>query len=239
VILEITAQAPGLSAEKWSAITRSRWRWESIRHRASSASAPVVLWTVVLERHVQIRCGLLLCLYANAEQHFAKRVAAGQSSAQIQQSSLVGRCTATSSQDQEFRHHQPAHGGGLVVLRRLYTVRAWCRSTASAARQGARSRGRPQQAAGIQRHASADVTALGNANVNVGGREIAIGQQSANIRGVGSSTMEHYDITKGRTSPISKTSCLDKAMARPCWSRMSRGYTWVMCADRHRRQRPR
>ena len=29
------------------------------------------------------------------------------------------------------------------------------------------------------------VTALGNANVNVGGREIAIGQQSANIRGVG------------------------------------------------------
>jgi cobalt-zinc-cadmium resistance protein CzcA len=29
------------------------------------------------------------------------------------------------------------------------------------------------------------LTALGNANVNVGGREISIGQQSINIRGVG------------------------------------------------------
>src|SRR5215471_1411678 len=42
------------------------------------------------------------------------------------------------------------------------------------------------------------VTALGNANVNVGGREIAIGQQSVNIRGVGlvdSGGAE--DVTKG------------------------------------------
>ena len=29
------------------------------------------------------------------------------------------------------------------------------------------------------------LTALGNANVNVGGREITVGQQSVNIRGVG------------------------------------------------------
>ena len=29
------------------------------------------------------------------------------------------------------------------------------------------------------------LTALGNANINVGGREIRIGQQSINIRGVG------------------------------------------------------
>src|SRR6202034_390056 len=29
------------------------------------------------------------------------------------------------------------------------------------------------------------LTALGNANINVGGREISIGQQSVNIRGVG------------------------------------------------------
>ena len=29
------------------------------------------------------------------------------------------------------------------------------------------------------------ITALGNANINVGGREITIGQQSINIRGVG------------------------------------------------------
>ena len=29
------------------------------------------------------------------------------------------------------------------------------------------------------------LTALGNANINVGGREITVGQQSVNIRGVG------------------------------------------------------
>ena len=29
------------------------------------------------------------------------------------------------------------------------------------------------------------ITALGNANINVGGREISIGQQSVNIRGIG------------------------------------------------------
>src|SRR6202023_2679953 len=40
--------------------------------------------------------------------------------------------------------------------------------------------------------------ALGNANVNVGGREIAIGQQSANIRGVGLiDDGGTYDINKG------------------------------------------
>jgi len=40
--------------------------------------------------------------------------------------------------------------------------------------------------------------ALGNANVNVGGREIAIGQQSANIRGIGLiDDGGTYDITQG------------------------------------------
>jgi cobalt-zinc-cadmium resistance protein CzcA len=29
------------------------------------------------------------------------------------------------------------------------------------------------------------LTALGNSNINVGGREITVGQQSVNIRGVG------------------------------------------------------
>jgi cobalt-zinc-cadmium resistance protein CzcA len=42
------------------------------------------------------------------------------------------------------------------------------------------------------------VTALGNANVNVGGREIAIGQQSVNIRGIGLiDSGGADDITKG------------------------------------------
>jgi heavy metal efflux system protein len=42
------------------------------------------------------------------------------------------------------------------------------------------------------------VTALGNANINVGGREIAIGQQSVNIRGIGLiNSGGDDDITKG------------------------------------------
>jgi cobalt-zinc-cadmium resistance protein CzcA len=42
------------------------------------------------------------------------------------------------------------------------------------------------------------ITALGNANINVGGREIAIGQQSVNIRGIGLvDTGGADDVTKG------------------------------------------
>jgi cobalt-zinc-cadmium resistance protein CzcA len=43
------------------------------------------------------------------------------------------------------------------------------------------------------------VTALGNANINVGGREISIGQQSVNIRGVGLiDSGGNIDLTQGR-----------------------------------------
>jgi cobalt-zinc-cadmium resistance protein CzcA len=42
------------------------------------------------------------------------------------------------------------------------------------------------------------ITALGNANINVGGREITIGQQSVNIRGVGLiDSGGADDVTKG------------------------------------------
>ncbi len=42
------------------------------------------------------------------------------------------------------------------------------------------------------------ITALGNANINVGGREISIGQQSVNIRGVGLvDSGGADDVTKG------------------------------------------
>ena len=42
------------------------------------------------------------------------------------------------------------------------------------------------------------ITALGNANINVGGREITIGQQSVNIRGIGLvDSGGADDVTKG------------------------------------------
>ena len=52
------------------------------------------------------------------------------------------------------------------------------------------------------------VTALGNSNVNVGGREIAIGQQSVNIRGIGLIDSGGATTSPRATrSPISRTSC--------------------------------
>ena len=45
---------------------------------------------------------------------------------------------------------------------------------------------------------SADHHALGNANINVGGREITVGQQSVNIRGIGLfDSGGNEDLTKG------------------------------------------
>ena len=42
------------------------------------------------------------------------------------------------------------------------------------------------------------ITALGNANINVGGREINVGQQSVNIRGIGLiDDGGNDDLTKG------------------------------------------
>ena len=50
------------------------------------------------------------------------------------------------------------------------------------------------------------LTALGNANINVGGREIRIGQQSINIRGVGLiDDGGEDDLTQGGGSMTSKT----------------------------------
>ena len=48
------------------------------------------------------------------------------------------------------------------------------------------------------------ISALGNANINVGGREITVGQQSVNIRGVGLiDSGGNEDLTKGdRTADI-------------------------------------
>ena len=54
------------------------------------------------------------------------------------------------------------------------------------------------EAGSLQHHDPAAVTALGNANINVGGREITIGQQSVNIRGVGLvDSGGADDVTKG------------------------------------------
>ena len=124
----------------------------------------------------------------------------GNQVAQIQQSSLVG----------EIYRYQivgPAHFGltnlrtlqDYVVARRFLTIpgvvqiNAWGGTTkqfnvdADLQKLEAYNITIPQL-----------VTALGNANINVGGREITIGQQSVNIRGVGLvDSGGADDVTKG------------------------------------------
>ena len=58
---------------------------------------------------------------------------------------------------------------------------------------------RPAEAGSLQYHrARSSSRALGNANINVGGREITIGQQSVNIRGIGLvDSGGADDVTKG------------------------------------------
>ena len=79
------------------------------------------------------------------------------------------------------------------------------------------------------------ISALGNANVNVGGRTINMGQQSVNIRGVGlMDTGGAADLTQGykvadiENVPASSTACR-------CSSRTSPTFPSVMCRGSARR----
>ena len=75
------------------------------------------------------------------------------------------------------------------------------------------------------------LTALGNANVNVGGRTISFGQQSVNIRGVGLiNDGGDDDLTQGLSGPTtSRTSCSVRATVSRSWSRTSQVSTSATC----------
>jgi heavy metal efflux system protein len=188
VILEITAQAPGLSAEEME-------KYYTIPMEVGLYPTPGVVnirstsfYGLSFVR-VTFRYGIdyyfALTQAANSIQQNIQLP--GNLVPTIQQSSLVG----------EIYRYQlvgPPNFGltnlrtlqDYVVARRLMTIpgvvqiNAWGGTTkqfnvdADLARLEAYNITVPQL-----------VSALGNANVNVGGREIAIGQQSVNIRGIG------------------------------------------------------
>ncbi len=189
VILEITAQAAGLSAEEMERYYTIPMEVGLCRHaRRRQYPLDLVLRPVLRARHLQIRRRLLLRLYAGGDQPAAERQAAEQRQVpQIQQSSLVG----------EIYRYQvvgPPHFGltnlrtvqDWIVQRRLLTVpgvvqvNTWGGTTkeydveVDLHKLDAYNVTMPQV-----------ITALGNANINVGGREITVGQQSVNIRGIG------------------------------------------------------
>jgi cobalt-zinc-cadmium resistance protein CzcA len=188
VILEITAQAPGLSAEEMERyytvpMEIGLYPTPGIENIRSTSFYGLSFVRVTFKYGVDYYFA-----YTQAALSLQQNVnLPGNQVAQIQQSSLVG----------EIYRYQvvgPKHFGianlrtvqDWIVLRRLMTVpgvvqiNSWGGTTkefeveADLGKLEAYSVTIPQL-----------ITALGNANINVGGREINLGQQSVNIRGVG------------------------------------------------------
>jgi heavy metal efflux system protein len=188
VILEITAQAAGLSAEEME-------RYYTIPMEIGLYPTPGVdnirstsFYGLSFVR-VTFKYGVdFYFAYTQAGLSLQQNVTLpGNQIPQIQQSSLVGEI---------FRYQVvgPPHFGltnlrtvqDWIVLRRLFSVpgvvqvNSWGGTTkeyeveVDLHKLDAYSITLPQI-----------ITALGNANINVGGREITVGQQSVNIRGVG------------------------------------------------------
>lgn len=201
VILEITAQANGLSAEEME-------RYYTIPMEIGLAATPGIenirstsFYGLSFVR-VTFKYGVdYYFAYTQANLALQQNVTLPQNQIpQIQQSSLVGEVY-------RYQVTGPPHFGltnlrtvqDWVVLRRLSTipgvaqVNSWGGTTkeyeveADLHKMEAYSITIPQL-----------LTALGNANINVGGRNITIGQQSLNIRGVGLiDSGGNDDLTKG------------------------------------------
>ena len=188
VILEITAQAAGLSAEEME-------RYYTIPMEVGLYITPGVanirstsFYGLSFVR-VTFRYGIdYYFAYTQAQLNLQQNVSLpGGQSPVIQQSSLVGEV---------FRYQVtgPPHFGltnlrtvqDWIITRRLYTVpgvvavNSWGGTT-------------KQYDVDVDLHKldaynvtiPQVISALGNANINVGGREITVGQQSVNIRGIG------------------------------------------------------
>ena len=201
VILEITAQAAGLSAEemeKYYTIPMEIGLYPTpgIENVRSTSFYGLSFVRVTFKYGVDYHFA-----YTQAAINLQQNVSLpGNQVPKIQQSSLVGEVS-------RYQVAGPPHFGltnlrtiqDWVVTRRLFTVpgvvavNSWGGTTkefevqADLEKLEAYSITVPQL-----------ITALGNANVNVGGREITIGQQSVNIRGVGLiDSGGNEDLTKG------------------------------------------
>jgi heavy metal efflux system protein len=188
VILEITAQAPGLSAEEME-------RYYTIPMEVGLYVTPGLdnirstsFYGLTFVR-VTFKYGVdYYFAYTQAALSLQQNVTLpGGQVPQIQQSSLVGEVY-------RYQIVGPPHFGltnlrtvqDWIVTRRLYTVsgvvavNSWGGTT-------------KQYDVNVDLHKldaynitiPQIITALGNANINVGGREITVGQQSVNIRGIG------------------------------------------------------
>jgi cobalt-zinc-cadmium resistance protein CzcA len=188
VILEITAQAPGLSAEEME-------RYYTVPMEVGLYITPGVdnirstsFYGLSFVR-VTFKYGVdYFFAFTQAQLMLQQNVSLpGNQSPVIQQSSLVGEVY-------RYQVVGPPHFGltnlrtvqDWIITRRLFTVsgvvavNSWGGTT-------------KQYNVDVDLHKldaynvtiPQIITALGNANINVGGREITVGQQSVNIRGIG------------------------------------------------------
>jgi cobalt-zinc-cadmium resistance protein CzcA len=188
VILEITAQAPGLSAEEME-------RYYTIPMEVGLYTTPGIdnirstsFYGLSFVR-VTFKYGVDYSFaYAQAALALQQNVTLPQNQIpQIQQSSLVGEVY-------RYQIVGPPHFGltnlrsvqDWIITRRLSTipgvvqVNSWGGTTKEFQVEADMNK---LQGYGVT--VSQLMTALGNGNINVGGREITIGQQSVNIRGIG------------------------------------------------------
>jgi cobalt-zinc-cadmium resistance protein CzcA len=201
VILEITAQQAGLSAEEME-------RYYTVPMEIGLYSTPGIanirstsFYGLTFIR-VTFKYGVdYYFAYTQAALSLQQNVTLPQNQIpQIQQSSLVGEVY-------RYQVVGPPHFGltnlrtvqDWVVLRRLSTIpgvaqiNSWGGTTKEFEVEADLNR---LQAYGIT--VPQLLTTLGNANINVGGREINIGQQSVNIRGIGLvDDGGNDDVTKG------------------------------------------
>jgi cobalt-zinc-cadmium resistance protein CzcA len=188
VILEITAQAPGLSAEEME-------RYYTRPTEIGLYSTPGI--DVIRSTSFYGLSFVRVTFKYGVDYHFAY----SQASVAMQQNvslpgGLVPTIQANSSTGEIYRYQVvgPKHFGitnlrtvqDWIVLRRLLTipgiaaVNSWGGPT-----KEFQVEVDPHKLEAYSVTVPQILTALGNANINVGGREIRIGQQSINIRGVG------------------------------------------------------
>src|SRR5271156_3304687 len=188
VILEITAQAPGLSAEEME-------RYYTLPMEIGLYSTPGI--EVIRSTSFYGLSFVRVSFKYGVDYFFAYSQA---SVAMTQNVNLPGNqvpnIQANSSTGEIYRYQVvgPPHFGitnlrtveDWIVLRRLLTipgiaaVNSWGGPT-----KEFQVEVDPHQLEAYSVTVPQILTALGNANINVGGREIRIGQQSINIRGVG------------------------------------------------------
>jgi len=201
VILEITAQAPGLSAEEMeryytTPMEIGLYPTPGVDNIRSTSFVGLAFVRVTFKYGVDY-----FFAYSQAAISLQQNVTLpGNQIPQIQQSSLVGEVL-------RYQVVGPPHFGltnlrtvqDWIVLRRLSTipgvvqVNSWGGTTKEFEVE---VDPRKLEAYGVT--VPNVLSALGNSNVNVGGREIRVGQQSVNIRGIGLvDSGGNDDLTKG------------------------------------------